>query len=185
VPSSLTPLAVAVLALLVERPLHPYEMHQTLLARRTDQVVKVRPGSLYHAVDRLHRDGLLRAVGTERAGNRPERTTYEITDAGRAALAETLAAMIAAPVNEYPRFPLAVAEAHQLPRGTVLGLLRDRRTRLAVELDALRAGVERVQEKGLPARYWIDLTYRIALYETESTWIASFVEDIESGDIPW
>ncbi|MCG7287239.1 PadR family transcriptional regulator [Cellulomonas sp. ACRRI] len=185
VAGSLTPLAVAVLALLVERPLHPYEMHQVLLHRATDRIVKVRPGSLYHSVDRLHRDGLVRAVGTERAGNRPERTTYEITPAGRDALTEQLAAMIAAPVNEYPRLPLALAEAHNLPRATVLTLLRDRRARLAAELDDLRAGVERVRAKDLPARYWIDLTYQIAVYETESTWIATFIEGIESGDIAW
>src|SRR5437868_2840544 len=41
---ALTPLAITVLALLNERPMHPYEMHQLLLARRVDRVVKVRPG---------------------------------------------------------------------------------------------------------------------------------------------
>ena len=178
---TLTPLAVAILGLLVERPLHPYEMHQVLLHRATDRVVKVRPGSLYHSVDRMHRDGLLRAVGTERAGNRPERTTYEITPAGRDALTEQLAAMIAAPVNEYPRLPLALAEVLD----TVLDLLRDRRARLAAELDDLRACVDRVRAKDLPARYWVDLTYQIAVYETESTWIGTFIEGIESGDIAW
>jgi DNA-binding PadR family transcriptional regulator len=183
--STLTPLAVAILALLAEREMHPYEIHQVLLQRSTDRLVKVRPGSLYHAVDRLHRDDLVRAVGTERAGNRPERTTYEITPAGSDALAEQLAAMLSAPVNEYPRLPLALAEAHHLPRDTVLALLRDRVSRLAEELDQLRAGVDRVTAKQLPARYWVDLTYQIAVYETESRWIEAFVEDVESGAIPW
>ncbi len=183
--SALTALAVATLALLVERPMHPYELHQVLLQRATDRIVKVRPGSLYHCVDRLHRDGLIRATGTERAGNRPERTTYEITDDGRTALADALAAMIAAPVNEYPRLPLALSEAHHLPRETVLDLLRDRRSRLDAELATLRGGVETVTAKQLPARYWVDLTYQIAIYETESQWIATFIEGIESGAIAW
>lgn len=184
-PSTLTPLAVAVLALLVERDMHPYEMHQVLLHRATDRIVKVRPGSLYHAVDRLHRDGLVRAVGTERSGNRPERTTYEVTPAGRTALADQLGAMIAAPVNEYPRLPLALAEAHHLPRATVLALLRDRVARLDAELDELRGGVRTVTAKQLPARYWVDLTYQIAMYETEQRWVSTFIEGIESGDIAW
>jgi len=185
VATALTPLAVATLALLVERAMHPYELHQVLLQRSTDRIVKVRPGSLYHTVDRLHRDGLVEAVGTERAGNRPERTTYAITPAGRDALADSLAAMIAAPVNEFPRLPLALSEAHHLPRETVLELLRDRRHRLDRELGDLRGGVTRVTAKQLPARYWVDLTYQIAVYETESRWIATFIEGIESGEIAW
>ncbi|HEY8282618.1 MAG TPA: PadR family transcriptional regulator, partial [Leifsonia sp.] len=113
--SSLTPLGVAALALLVERPMHPYEMYQTLVQRSEERVVKVRPGSLYHTVDRLAASGLVRATGTEREGNRPERTTYEITERGSLALSERVAEILGTPVNEYPEFPLALGEAHNLP----------------------------------------------------------------------
>ena len=184
-PASLTPLAVATLALLDESPRHPYEMHQVLRQRATDRIVKVRPGSLYHTVDRLHRQGLVVPTGTERAGNRPERTTYAITPEGREALAASLAAMISAPVNEYPTLPLALAEAHHLPRGTVLELLRGRLDRLETELATLRSAVTHVTAKQLPARYWADMTYQIAVYEAESRWIAAFVDRIESGEVTW
>lgn len=184
-PIALTPLAVAALGLLIERPMHPYEMLQVLMQRATDRLVKVRPGSLYHTVDRLTRDGLARPTSTERAGNRPERTLYEITDAGRDALAVQLTSMIAAPVNEFPRLPLAIAEAHNLPRDTVVALLQERVARLEGELTTLRGGVERVRAKDLPVRYWADLTYQIAMYETEARWIASFADDIASGAITW
>ena len=82
-PQALTPLGISALALLAERPMHPYEMYQLLMERSEDRVVKVRPGSLYHTVDRLAGQGYVRATGTGRAGNRPERTTYEITATGR------------------------------------------------------------------------------------------------------
>ena len=71
--ASLTPLGVAALSLLVEEPMHPYEMYQLLVARHEDRLVKVRPGTLYHAVGRLEEQGLVEATGTEREGNRPER----------------------------------------------------------------------------------------------------------------
>lgn len=48
--AELTPLGVASLALLAEEPRHPYEMYQVLMARHEDRLVKVRPGTLYHAV---------------------------------------------------------------------------------------------------------------------------------------
>lgn len=89
--ATLTPLAMAALALLAERPMHPYEMYQTLIHRSEDRIVKVRPGSLYHTVARMADQGLARVTGTEREGNRPERTTYEITERGHLALAERIA----------------------------------------------------------------------------------------------
>ena len=122
----LTPLGVAALSLLVEEPMHPYEMYQLLMARHEDRLVKVRPGTLYHAVGRLEEHGLVDATGTDREGNRPERTTYTISAAGREALTQRLQDMLANPVNEYPSFPLAVAEAYNLPADVVVELL-DRR----------------------------------------------------------
>ena len=81
-----TSLGISVLALLRQRPMHGYEMFQTLTARHADRVLKVRPGSLYHVVNRLAEEKLIRPTGTARNGNRPERTTYELTDAGLDAL---------------------------------------------------------------------------------------------------
>ncbi len=59
----LTPLAVSALALLNEHPMHPYEMYQSLLERHKDRIVKVRPGSLYHTVERLHAADLVEITG--------------------------------------------------------------------------------------------------------------------------
>ena len=64
--TALTPLGVAALSLLVEEPMHPYEMYQLLIARHEDRLVKVRPGTLYHAVGRLEDQGLVTATGTDR-----------------------------------------------------------------------------------------------------------------------
>ena len=138
---SLGALGIAVLALLVERPMHPYEMFQTLLQRGEDRLLKVRPGSLYHTVDRLAHAGLVHAAGTDREGNRPERTTYEITVAGRGALSDRIAEILGTPDREYPLFPVALAEAHNLPADDVVGLLRKRiaaREADIAELDRVR-----------------------------------------------
>ena len=96
---SLTPLAFAALGLLAEGPTHPYEMFQTMTHRRDGRNVKVRPGTLYHQVGRLVELGLAEIVGTDRAGNRPERTTYAITDDGWTALHDGLVRLIAEPAE--------------------------------------------------------------------------------------
>jgi len=179
------PLAVAALGLLLERPMHPYEMVQLLLARSEDRLVKVRPGSLYHVVDRLHADGLVRPVGTERAGNRPERTTYAITAEGVDAMGDWVREALSVPAAEYPRFPLALGEAHNLAREDVLRRLRRRLVALRGQDAALAAGEEVVSGKSLPERFWLDLPYTRTLLGAEIDHLTTLAGRIESGDLPW
>ena len=181
----LNPLALATLGLLVERPMHPYEMFQLLLDRSEDRLVKVRRGTLYHAVARLTEAGLARAVGTDREGNRPERTTYAITDAGRAALTTTVRTLLTAPDPEYPVFPLALAEAHNLPRDEVLAALGTRIDALTAELAAFDDGIADVRRRDVPRRYWIDAEFQRALRRTERDWLRTFRDQLAADEIPW
>src|SRR6266545_791325 len=161
----LTPLAVSVLALLVEKPMHPYEMYNLLIGRHEDRIVKVRPGSLYHTVERLAGQELVQATGTERAGNRPERTTYTITAAGRAALRDRVTEMLATRVEEFPEFPLAISEAHNLG---------------AAEVDGL---VELARNRGVAEAYWLAADYLRAIGTAERDWIARLIERISSEEL--
>ena len=181
----LTPLGVAALSLLVERSMHPYEMFQLLMTRREDLLVKVRPGTLYHAVGRLAEQGLAAAAGTDREGNRPERTTYEITAAGREALTRRLQDMLASPVNEYPWFPLAVSEAYNLPAGVVVELLDQRLKDLQGQQDFLASAQERLRSTGVEAKYWIDMDYQQTMLHAEIGWIRSLQDKLGSGQLAW
>src|SRR5579859_432845 len=104
-----TPLALAVLNLLDERPMHPYEMQQTIRERGLDFVLKLRSGSLYHAVERLVDAGLIEPVDTRREGRRPERTVYAITELGRDEFLAWLRELLAEPTPDYPPFASALA----------------------------------------------------------------------------
>ncbi|GIT78938.1 PadR family transcriptional regulator [Leifsonia sp. LS1] len=182
---SLTPLAVAALALLAEGPTHPYEMYQTLVLRSEDRLVKVRPGSLYHTVDRLARQGYVRATGTEREGNRPERTTYEITEQGTRALTERIADIVGTPVNEYPEFPVGLGESHNLPVESVIALLRQRVSLIRADIETLDDAERSVTAKGLPARYWMDVRYLRAMAEADAATLEALIDDLVSGEISW
>ncbi len=183
--SALTPLGVAALSLLVEEPMHPYEMYQLLIARHEDRLVKVRPGTLYHAVGRLEEQGLVAATGTDREGNRPERTTYTISEAGREALTTRLQDMLAIPVNEYPSFPLAISEAYNLPAGVVVELLDRRLKALQEQLGFLGTGEDLLRKKGVERKYWIDVQYQQSMLRTEIGWIRGLQDQLSTGELPW
>ncbi len=181
----LTPLAVAALGLLAERPMHPYEMYQLLVHRREDRLVKVKPGTLYHTVGRLAEADLVKTVGTEREGNRPERTTYAILPAGREALELRLKELLARPAVEYPSFPQAVAEAHNLPAGVVLELLARRIAAVEEHLAALAADAHTARDRGVDRRFWIEVPYQQAMAAAELAWIRQLKSDITTGALPW
>ncbi|MDN5930062.1 MAG: PadR family transcriptional regulator [Pseudonocardia sp.] len=183
-PAALTPLAMTVLALLNERPMHPYEMYRLLMERREDRVVKLRPGSLYHTVDRLVADELVTAVGTDRAGGRPERTIYRNNPAGRDALRERVRALLAVPVNEHPRLPVALSEAHNLPRAEVVALLAERIRVLEVDLtevdDLLAAATERTLEA-----YLLGSHYLREMHVAELGWLRRLLHRLETKELTW
>src|SRR3954447_23157105 len=104
-----SPLALSVLATLNEAPMHPYEIARLLRHRGKDQSIKIRYGSLYTVVQKLENDGFVEAEGTARAGRRPERTVYRLTDDGRVELDHRMREIISEPAKEYSQFEAALS----------------------------------------------------------------------------
>ncbi len=181
----LTALALAVLALLTERPMHPYEMVQLMRSRRDDRLLKVRLGSVYHTVDRLCGDALVAVVGTDREGNRPERTTYSITAEGRSRLAAQLIELLAVPVAEYPIFPLALAEANSLPVQDVSTQLQRRIAAQKAHHKLLRDGLDSARARDVARRHVIEAEYELTMLQAEIDWLESLVTELDDGTLPW
>src|SRR5262245_23149127 len=120
------PLSLAVLALLFERPMHPYEMAATLKHRRKHDSIKLRYGSLYTVIDLLAERGLIRPKETSRGGKRPERTVYALTPAGRELLRDWMRELLALPAKEFPQFEAALCLLPVLPPDEAVALLRER-----------------------------------------------------------
>jgi DNA-binding PadR family transcriptional regulator len=184
-PGGLTALGFVVLGLLAERPMHPYEMYQTVIDRQEDRLVKVRPGSLYHTVARLADHQLIRAAGTDRAGNRPERTVYELTKSGRVAQIEWCTEYLGTPVREYPNFAIALHECHNLPREQVVELLRNRIQRQGNEVAQLRAICDWLRDHGIPRRYWVGAEFQQQMLAAEVDWLTGLVDELAADRIPW
>jgi DNA-binding PadR family transcriptional regulator len=179
----LTPLGIAALALLTEGDMHPYEMFQTMIARRDDVIVKLRPGSLYHTVNRLEQDELVESVGTDREGNRPERTTYRITDIGRYALRSEVAGLLAMPAREYPIFPVAVAELDNLQPEEVASHLRNRLSVLERDVAEIRRAQAELTH--LERVYLLDIDYLATMREAEIAWVNRLLNEIETKTLTW
>ncbi len=113
------PLALAVLVCLYEKPMHPYEVAQTLRTRAKEQSVRLNYGSLYAVVESLEKKGFIKATGTLREGKRPQRTIYEITEEGSLEMTDWLTELIGTPEQGVPGLhgrPLLPARARSRRR---------------------------------------------------------------------
>ncbi|SEB81290.1 Transcriptional regulator PadR-like family protein [Paramicrobacterium humi] len=180
-----SPMTVAVLGYLAERPMHPYEICQVAVHRGEDSLVKISPGSVYRAVYRLAEDGCARALDTEREGARPERTPFEITDAGRRLLADSVAAMLGTVAPEFPAFPLALAECHTLPLDRVIELLESRTTELQRLLDDVGQAQATAREGQVPTMYLLQHSHERARLLAEIGWLENLIRELRDGSIPW
>jgi DNA-binding PadR family transcriptional regulator len=180
----LTPLAMLALGLLTERPMHPYEMLRVLRARGEDRLVPLSNGTFYHAVSRLAASGLAVEEAVGRDGNRPERTTYAITDAGRAASQDWVR-------RELPRidhsleFRVALSEAHDLPREEVVELLDRRRRTLEERRASLADAVARADGRGVPLQFLLDADRDLVLLDTDLRWHDDVRARLLDPSIPW
>lgn len=180
----LTPLGVMVLGLLREDDMHPYEMQRLLRQRRDDRIVTVTAGTLYHTVGRLLKAGLLVEVGVDRDGNRPERTTYALTDAGRQTVADWLRRELNR-IDRPEQFRVALAESHNLPRAEVIELLRTRRLALAAEHQQYADGLRSARAKSVPEQYLLEIGRESALLGADLDWLDELLAQLERPDFEW
>jgi DNA-binding PadR family transcriptional regulator len=175
-------LAMVLLALLIEAPMHPYRMQQVIKERGQDQLVNVaQRNSVYQALDRLVRDGLVRPAGTAREPGRPERTEYEITEAGAETMHRWLIGMLPTPAREFPEFPAALAFMVILAPDVVRSLLTTRAGAIAEKA----AAIEAQAPPGMPRVFLIEDEYRVTMLRAEEAWLRAVIDDLASGRFTW
>lgn len=170
-----------VLALLAQQPRHPYELHRFLVDTHKDFVTGL-PRSLYHAVDRLARDGLVEAVHSDRPGRAPERTVYGITGEGRAELAHRLRRMLERPDRDTTVMYAALSLVGVLDAREVERCLR---TRLADLEGKVAAAEASLQGLDLPRVLLLETEYARALHSAELAWLRGVLADLRAGALTW
>jgi len=175
---------VTVLALLLQQPRHPYELHRFILDTHKDYVSGL-PRSLYHAVDRLAGEGLIEPVDTAREGRRPERTVYRITEEGRAELTTRLRRMLERPDPDTTVLTAAVSLMACLPLDVAESSLRTRVAALEGAVAGADATLTGLQESGLPRMLLLEVEYERAVRAAELAWLRGLLDDLRTGALAW
>ncbi len=180
-----SPLALAVLGLLMGGPLHPYRMQRLIKEWGKDQVVNVgQRANLYKTIKRLHDAGLIAVHQTERDPGYPERTVYELTDEGRKTACAWLVDLVSTPRNEFPQFPAALSFVMLIgPEGAQVAL-EQRAERLRRSLARLDHDLEQLR-RNLPRVTLLETEYQRAVLGAELSWVARIIDELRTGALTW
>ncbi len=119
-------------------PLHGHQIRHQAQTDRTETWTDIQVGSVYGALKRLANEELIREVRTERVGNRPERTVYEITPEGRRSLAALRDSALRELDRHYDPFDLALAQARDISVGHLEQIVENRLDAYRVQLATQR-----------------------------------------------
>lgn len=179
-----SPLALAVLGMLMQGPLHAYGMQRLIKERGKDEVINVtQRTSLYQTIQRLVREDLVRPQMTVRDDKRPERTVYEITDTGREIALRWMRHMLSTPAQEYPEFPAAVSFLPLLAPSDALRQLELRAKAIETEIHRIDESLQAAA--AVPRLFLLESEYARALLVAEQSWANAVIEDLRAKRITW
>jgi DNA-binding PadR family transcriptional regulator len=171
---------LVLLSLLAERPMHGYEANLELERREIRDWAEISRPQVYYSLEKLARAGLIRSLETDEPAAGPERSTYETTTKGRAALADALERDEWATQRPRPPFLTWIALSWQARPGVLLKQLERRRTFLEKELlrekETLRSILEEVGHAHHEAVWMVSLM--IEQFKVELRWLCKLEREL-------
>jgi DNA-binding PadR family transcriptional regulator len=171
---------LVLLSLLAERPMHGYQANLELERREVRDWAGVSRPQVYYSLEKLASRGFVRTSQSEVPAAGPERSVFETTAKGRAALAEALERADWATQRERPPFLTWMALSWQARPGVFEQQLRRRQTflekEMAREQEVLRSIREEVGHRFHEAVWMVSLT--IEQFRTELRWLRRLNRDV-------
>ena len=171
-----------ILGVLHRGDFHPYEIKRRLEAAMVECYIDVDVGTLYYAVRKLEKEGLIEAIAEERVPRGGMRTIYRMTPKGRADFREQLHAQFAKEGPVPQTLYGALLFLHLADRGTVEEALRRRVT----HLDGLIAKLGPIREELAPVTSTGGkhlLSHIEQQRQVDRAWLQDLLADIEANGI--
>lgn len=165
------------------RPMHGYEIRQTLESWGAEHWGNVAYGSIYFALSKMAAEGLLTEAGTE-SGRGPDRKLYELTEQGRQVFLALVREHWWRYKHPVDRMPTAIAFMDVLPREELLAALRARAAGFRRALAQYPEWTRAKLDAGAPRHSIESLRRGEAMERAELQWIEDVIEKVERGELP-
>lgn len=171
---------LVLLGLLHDKPLYGYEI-KGIIEEHMGDWTSIAFGSIYFALDKLTEEKFVEKVATEQHGNRPSRSVYQITDAGRAEFLRLLRAGWQDRERQYYEIDVCLFFLERLPRTEVLAYLEQRMEELNRTLSYLaRHEEEQMSAPHIPPQARAIFAHTRAHVRAEHEWTHELLESLRS-----
>jgi DNA-binding PadR family transcriptional regulator len=171
---------LVLLSLLAERPMHGYQANLELERREIRDWAGISRPQVYYSLEKLARAGMIRSSESEEPAAGPERSAFETSAKGKAALAEALEREEWTTQRERPAFLTWVALSWQARPGVFEKQMERRREFLEKEVsrekEVLASILEEVGHPYHEAVWMVELM--IEQFELELKWLKKLAEEL-------
>jgi DNA-binding PadR family transcriptional regulator len=178
---ALTTPDMVLLSLLAERPMHGYQANRELERREIRDWAGISRPQVYYSLEKLARAGLIGSLETDEPAAGPERSTFETTAKGRAALANALEREEWTTQRERPPFLTWMALSWQARPGVFAKKLEQRQEFLEMEIarekEVLDSILKEVGHSHHEAVWMVRLM--IEQFETERNWLKRVQQEMK------
>jgi len=171
------------------QPVHGYEIRRELVSWSVESWAKVNPGSIYHALGQLTREGQLEVVRTEQQSGRPARTLYRLTGFGEDEFFRLLRAQAWATEAPLDSFSTVLSFIRTLPGDEASRVLRHQINWARTYSEQLLSSAEEfpLSEIASDGRPWVVPEYyrlTAGLVQAHAEWAERLLARFEKGQIP-
>jgi len=164
-----------VLGLLLDRPMHGYEIAQTIKAEGVTTWMDISTPAVYYSLNKLHRLGLISATRVRGAG--AEKSVYYPTEKGREAFFAGMEDVLGSEEPVHFDYDLGIFLINKLPQERALTLLEKRLAFLHQRGVELEKRLEEEREAGEPLRVAI-LEHAVACTRMDSEWLSGIIRQM-------
>ncbi len=175
---SVTNAELAVLSLLAEKPMHGYQIEQTILSRGMREWTEIGFSSIYYILEKLRSLGFVESILEPAEGKGPARQVFSLTDSGLALFQRSALEALASPSRSFSSFQLGLTSLPMLDKKEILEALH--KYQLMLQEKYAQLSVKSHEQENLPWHVGILFQHDLRQLQCELDWLKDFIFAIDA-----
>ena len=175
---SATKIDLLLLGLLLDRPMHGYELYQQIQAEGIDEWFNVSMAGVYYSLGKLRDQGFV-AESRQGGGRSTRKSIYRLTEDGRTAFFATMESQATSREKIYLEYDIVIYLLNRLPLQRAIPLLEEHLSYLAEEAHEVQAALAAERDNGRSPLKLAVLDHRRRFLEMERDWLSDVTQDVE------
>ncbi|MGD2040074.1 MAG: DUF4388 domain-containing protein [Anaerolineae bacterium] len=173
-----TKIDLLLLGLLLDRPMHGYELYQQIQSEGIDTWFNVSAAGVYYSLGKLHDHDLV-AESRQQGGRSSRKSIYRLTEKGRTAFFAAMDTHLVSQEDLQLDYDLVVFLLNRVPMRRALPRLEQHQAHLAHQAREVETLWVALRENGRSPLKEAILDHRRRFLEMEQAWLADVIEGIQ------